>query len=485
LQAGRSLLLNASITTDNGDLTLIANDLLASGVINAQRDPGNAVIAMAPGTSINAGAGTVTVDLRSGAGKTYRASGAVTLGTITAGALVVTNDGPSAGSDVNVGPAATAGPQSYGSPHGLTHVTGDLAASDRPITFTGSVLADPGVSVDAGAAAVTFGGSGTQTLSGTGATFAGLLHSGRGALRLLGDLTVAGAFTNAAGLFDANGRAASVGGPATVADGTSYLGGGGAQAFNGGLSLLAGGSLSGTNLILGGDLTASADDAGNPATLSGALSLGGAGRTFSVAAGAGPVDLLVSAVISGDAGGGLAKDGPGTLRLTGDNAYTGPTTVRAGALLVDGAQPSSDVFLAGGLLGGVGQVGAVTAAGGNLIPGDAAGNPGLLASGPVALASAATFSVQLNGTTAGSGYSRLNVAGTADLDSDGGAGSTLAVSVGFDAALGDTFTILHTTGGVAGTFQGLPEGSTVVAGGVAFRISYLANGGNDVVLTRV
>jgi len=47
MQAGRSIFINADITTDNGNLTILANELLSSGVINAQRDPGSAVITMA------------------------------------------------------------------------------------------------------------------------------------------------------------------------------------------------------------------------------------------------------------------------------------------------------------------------------------------------------------------------------------------------------------------------------------------------------
>src|SRR5262249_54305238 len=64
LQAGRSLLLNAGIATDNGALTLIANDTLASGVVDSQRDPGQAVISMAAGTALNTGTGALTVELR-------------------------------------------------------------------------------------------------------------------------------------------------------------------------------------------------------------------------------------------------------------------------------------------------------------------------------------------------------------------------------------------------------------------------------------
>src|SRR5207245_5530910 len=58
LQAGRSILLNAPITTDNGALTLIANDQLANGLVDAQRDPGNAVISTAPGTALDTRSGS-------------------------------------------------------------------------------------------------------------------------------------------------------------------------------------------------------------------------------------------------------------------------------------------------------------------------------------------------------------------------------------------------------------------------------------------
>ena len=101
LRAGRSILLNASITTDDGNLSLIANsggsDL---ATVNANRQAGAAVIAMAPGTSINAGTGAVSISLTVGAGLTIPTSGAVTLGSITAGSIQVGNAGPSAGSDI-------------------------------------------------------------------------------------------------------------------------------------------------------------------------------------------------------------------------------------------------------------------------------------------------------------------------------------------------------------------------------------------------
>jgi hypothetical protein len=137
LQAGRGLLLNASISTGNGDLTLIANDRLVGGVVDAQRDPGAAVIAMAGGASLNAGTGTLTIEMRDGAGKTNAQAGAVTLGAVRAAGLSVSTPGtpvtfagPLNGSGtVNAGTAAVSiqGTLSPGSSPGALAVTGNLA----------------------------------------------------------------------------------------------------------------------------------------------------------------------------------------------------------------------------------------------------------------------------------------------------------------------------------------------------------------------
>jgi CHAT domain-containing protein len=85
LEAGRSITLNSSITTDGADLLLYANQQAADPTY---RDPGAAVITMAPGVSLNAGSGALLIQLSSadaGAG----AAGEVSLGAITAGRIVI------------------------------------------------------------------------------------------------------------------------------------------------------------------------------------------------------------------------------------------------------------------------------------------------------------------------------------------------------------------------------------------------------------
>ncbi len=80
LSAGRSVLLNANISTGSGDLTVTANDLLASGVVDADRDAGNATIAVANGVTLSTSAGSITLSLLDGAGKTNSGSGDLTVG---------------------------------------------------------------------------------------------------------------------------------------------------------------------------------------------------------------------------------------------------------------------------------------------------------------------------------------------------------------------------------------------------------------------
>jgi autotransporter-associated beta strand protein len=184
--------------------------------------------------------------------------------------------------------------------------------------------------------------------------------------------------------------------------------------------------------------------------------------------------------------GGLTKVGTGTLTLTGSNSYSGPTTVQAGVLVVNGSSGSSPVTVAGGTLAGTGRMRRLTATSGAVSPG---ASPGVLrVDSSLALQAGASFVVQLNGTTPGSSHDQLNV-----IDITGGpgpvslGGATLNATLGFTPAVGDRFVIIANDGTdpVQGTFAGLPEGSALAIGGQGFQITYKGGDGNDVVLTRV
>ncbi len=81
LQAGRSLSIEADITTDNGNLTLVANDLSANGVVDADRDPGAAGLAFSNGVTVDVGTAEFRAELRNGAGNSNMAAGNIFFGT--------------------------------------------------------------------------------------------------------------------------------------------------------------------------------------------------------------------------------------------------------------------------------------------------------------------------------------------------------------------------------------------------------------------
>jgi fibronectin-binding autotransporter adhesin len=180
---------------------------------------------------------------------------------------------------------------------------------------------------------------------------------------------------------------------------------------------------------------------------------------------------------------GIAKTGSGQMHLSANNSYKGATIISAGTLRVDGSQPRTTVFVDGGTLSGIGTVGNLYPEGGSAIVSPGA-SPGILTcsnfnagvSGP------GTLQIELNGTTAGSGYDQLNVHGTVNL-----AGITLNPVLGYASAVGDQYTIINNDGSdaVTGSFTGLPQGKKLYIGQELFQISYTGGSGNDVVLARL
>jgi IPT/TIG domain len=194
--------------------------------------------------------------------------------------------------------------------------------------------------------------------------------------------------------------------------------------------------------------------------------------------------LDTATTISGD--GELSKGGPGTLVLSHFYGYTGPTYAGSGTLQIDGILESSSVTASHGTVSGTGTVGPLSTVGGELSPGDGA-TPGILnVQGDADIRGeegegtrSATFTVKLSGSTAGAGYSQLNVAGSVTLDD-----CDLDASLGFAPSNGEAFTIIKSTQPITGTFNDLPEGASLTIGNTPFTITYAGGDGNDVVLTQ-
>jgi filamentous hemagglutinin family protein len=109
LLAGRSIIVNESIETDNGNLFLRANQPTANGVIDQYRDAGEAQITIANNAFLNAGSGNLLITLDTGEGLTNKASGDITIGAGLRGGLIgITNIGQNQGS-ITINPSDSTG----------------------------------------------------------------------------------------------------------------------------------------------------------------------------------------------------------------------------------------------------------------------------------------------------------------------------------------------------------------------------------------
>jgi outer membrane autotransporter protein len=159
----------------------------------------------------------------------------------------------------------------------------------------------------------------------------------------------------------------------------------------------------------------------------------------------------------------LEKIGAGSLVLTAANTYSGPTTITAGTLIVNGSIANSAVAInSGATLAGNGVVGAVTVnSGGTLAPGPT-GSPGAMTVlGNLAFQSGALYLVRVNPSNAS--CDNVTGDGTAAL-----AGTVQAVFASGSYAA-RTYTILSAAGGLNGTFSSLttsnlPAGFTASLG---------------------
>src|SRR5208283_2094453 len=92
----------------------------------------------------------------------------------------------------------------------------------------------------------------------------------------------------------------------------------------------------------------------------------------------------------------------------------------AGTLEVDGSLADGVTLEDGATLDGAGQIGGAVEVqnNGTLSPGDGPGAPGILQTGPLTLDSGAVYAVEIDGSTAGSGYGQTQVTGAVTLGSN-------------------------------------------------------------------
>jgi autotransporter-associated beta strand protein len=174
--------------------------------------------------------------------------------------------------------------------------------------------------------------------------------------------------------------------------------------------------------------------------------------------------------------GGVSKAGAGTLTLSGNNSYTGPTTVSNGKLVVNGNISTSTTTVEnGGTLGGNGMVGAVTVqSGGTLAIGNSPGT--MTYTGDLTLSLGSISDFEINSFVPGefdlalaavSGSQAVNFnGGTLNLLFQSGFSTMGTIKIfDFDTYAGSGFTTVNATGlasGYAASFNSLDGTLTVV-----------------------
>jgi Ca2+-binding RTX toxin-like protein len=439
LQAGQSILITANIDTGNGNLTMIANDTAADGVVDSQRDPTKAAgITMTAGTSINAGTGNVVITLSTGAGNTGFASDDITLGNITAHNITLSNNGPgdtsiggtNVGGGVDMASVTATGNliiQSTGdiSQTGTLNVAGHatLGAAGLIVLNNAANTFGSTVAYSAPGGEVEIAATGTLSLSSTSAA-ATITASASGLLIAADELAVSGAASFTGGSI-------SLTSPLNAFQGTVSLSSTGSIAIVNSTALTVG------NLTLGANATLSAP----------------AGLTF-----AGNLDVGNHT---------LALTTTGPARLSGSTNLAGGTISDASGLTIGAGGTLSG---SGTLQAGSGAAGVLAQVGATLAP----GTGGLTVNGDLTLSSASVFSVQLQSATQ---YSQLTATGAINLSN-----ATLQVALGYTPSINDRLQVITNNGGhsVTGTFL---QGGSTSANSIALTINYAGGtGANNVVI---
>ncbi|MEL5267156.1 S8 family serine peptidase, partial [Serratia marcescens] len=168
--------------------------------------------------------------------------------------------------------------------------------------------------------------------------------------------------------------------------------------------------------------------------------------------------------------GGLTKQGIGTLVLTGNNTYAGPTLVNQGRLAVNGSITSAVSVQNGGIVGGSGTVGSLTARhGGTVAPGNSIGT--LNVAGNVSFEPGSRYAVEVgpNGQS-----DRIQSGGSATIGG-GEVAVTLENSANLLAQsevrslLGQQYTILSAQQGVSGQFDAVAPNYLFLGTGLSYQ----------------
>ncbi|TRO24205.1 DUF4347 domain-containing protein, partial [Ectopseudomonas mendocina] len=432
--------------TGAGILTLSGNNSYGATFVNAgtlsianDGNLGSGAVNLAAGTTLAlTGASIIDNAIVLGGDATVTASANATLSGVVSGAYALTKAGAATlildGSNTYGATTVSAGTLSVASDSNLGSGTLTLAAGST-LAVTSATTLDNAIALSG---AATVNTSADTTLSGVIGGSNNLTKTGAATLTLSGSNTYSGSTSLSAGTLSVASDANLGAGSLNLANGTTLQ--------------ITGSTTIDNALVLTGMATVNAGAASTPA-----------------------------GTISGS--GSLTKTGASNLTLSGSNTNTGTTSVSAGTLVVDGSTNSATTVANGATLAGGGTLGGdvIVQNGGTLSPGN--GGAGTLSvNGNLTLDAGSTLALDINGTSAGSGYDQIVVNGAVDVS-----GATLTVNHGYAAGNGEIYKVIlnDAADAITGTFSGLSEGSTFNAAGNGTQLttSYTGDTGNDLTLT--
>lgn len=377
-------------------------------------------------------------------------SGTGELAKLGAGTLVLTGANSHTG-----GTTISAGTLQVGAGGTTGEITGTVVNNGRlafnrsdSVTFAGAI---------SGSGALTQMGAGTLTLTGTnsytgGTTLsAGTLQIGNGGTTgaISGDVANSGTLAfNRSDLIAFSGEISGTGALKQLGTGT--------------LNLTGVNSYSGGTTIAAGTLRGNATSFGSGAILNNAALVIDQNS-----------DAHFANAINGN--GRFTKTGTGSLNLTGTSALSGPTTIAAGRLAVNGWLASSAVTVeSGATLGGNGTIGRLNVlAGGIAAPGNSIGT--LTVNGNVSFAPGSIYQVEVNGA---SQSDQIISTGTITVS-----GATLAIAA-ISGAMPPSvrFKLFDAAGGVSGQFTSVTSNFAFLTSGLSYDASqtFLTIARNDV-----
>ena len=306
----------------------------------------------------------------------------------------------------------------------------------------------------------------TNVISGNGGalSFGGSSHSPGAAMTISGtNNSYDGPTTFQAGsvtvstLANVGGGSSSLGAPATASNGTIRLGSG---AYGVNLVFTPTTDFA-TNRVISlastsGGSSIYSNGAGSVA-LNGDIVASGAGSKTLTLAGTNTGENTVSGEIADYSSSyvtSVAKSGLGAWAITGNNSYTGATSISSGKLILAGCL-MSDIIVTGGTFAPRGAP---------------------YSTEDLSINNGGVFQVVINGTAPGEQYDQLVIGGSATLS------GALDIVAGAGLSPGMQFTILS-AGSISGIFAEKATGTLFTTNGYSWLINYSGGAGSDIVLS--